>query len=124
MTDPRASTALRHLALDDPRPGRWRWSVLEPEASGRVRLPAPALEVLGERPAVWAQIHGEVLLLGTDQGPGSRVGVDRRGRLYLPVWLRRPAVLVAAIPVEGLVLVADAALLDPVGERLLAEVRR
>lgn len=123
MTDPRASTALRYLPLDDPPSGRWHWAIIEPEPSGRVRLPAPAIEVLGGR-SVLARIRGEVLVLGPDEGPGCRVGIDRRGRLYLPVWLRRPAVLVATTPAERLVIVVDAAALDPVGDRLIAEAQR
>lgn len=123
MTDPRASTALSHLPLDDPPPGRWQWAVLEPEASGRVRLPTAAFQVLDGMPA-WARIHGEVLVLGTDCARGRRVGVDQRGRLYLPVWLRRAAVVVATAPAEGLVLVTDAVVLDAVGDRLLAEMQR
>lgn len=124
MTDPRASTALRHLHLDDPPPGCWRWAVLEPEPSGRARLPPAALEVLSDGPSLRARVHGQALLLSANHGPGRRIGVDCRGRLYLPVWLRRPAVAVATSSAEGLVLVVDAVLLDPVGDRLLAEVRR
>jgi hypothetical protein len=124
MTDPRTSTALRSLSLDDPPQGRWRWAVAEPERSGRVRLPAHAVGVLGEAPAVWARIHGDALQLSPEAGRGRRIGIDGRGRLYLPVWLRRPAVLVATAPAHGLVLAVDAALIDPVADRLLAEVQR
>lgn len=122
MTDPRASTALRHLPLGDAPPSRLAWSVHSPDPSGRLQLPAAAVELLGTGPA-HARVLDGVLVLREIDGPGRRIGIDRRGRLYVPVWLRRPALVVVADPAHSVVVIADVGVLDPVGERLLRAVR-
>lgn len=122
MTDPRISAALRHLPLDAPPPNGLVWSVVSPDPTGRVQLPAAVADLLGTGPARARVIDG-VLVLGELEGPGPCIGIDRRGRLYLPVWLRRPALVVVADAGRGVVVLADVAVLDAVGERLLQGVR-
>lgn len=122
MTDPRASTALRSLPVDDAPLSRLAWTVLSPDPSGRVQLPAAVVDLLGTGPS-HARVVDGVLVLSEIEGPGRRIGVDRRGRLYLPVWLRRSALVVLADPGHRVVVVADVAVLDAVGERLLWAVR-
>lgn len=63
-----------------------------------------------------------VLVLGEVKGPGRRIGIDRRGRLYVPVWLRRSALVAVADPHDGVVVLADIGVLDPIGEQLLRGV--
>ena len=59
MHDPRISTALRQLADlgDAPAPPGWSWAVVGLERIGRVRLPAPAIQVLALNAGdvVWAR---------------------------------------------------------------------
>jgi hypothetical protein len=69
-----------------------------------------------------ARVVDGVLVLGEVEGPGRRIGIDRRGRLYVPVWLRRPALVVVADRGDGVVVLADVAVLHAVGERLLRAV--
>ena len=117
MTDPRASSALAHLPLDEAPPTRWAFAIVAPDPSGRVQLPSAALDALATGPGR-ARMAGGVLVLGRGDGAGRPIGIDRRGRCYLPVWVRQPAVLVATDAATGVVLVADAAVLDPIGDRL------
>ena len=52
--------------------------------------------------------------------------VDVRGRIYLPVWLRRHPGFLVGTHVEGkaaAVVVVPAALFDAIGDRLLERVR-
>ena len=121
MTDPRTSTALRHLPLDDPPPNRLVWSVVSPDPSGRVQFPAEVVDLLGTGPR-HARVVDGVLVLDHVEGPGRHIGIDKRGRLYVPVWLRRPALVVVADPGDGVVVLADVAVLYAVGERLLRAV--
>jgi len=119
MTDRRASTALTHLRLDDPLPPRLMWAILSPDPSGRVQLSAAVARALGSN-VVRARAVDGVLVLGRAAGEGGRhLGIDRRGRLYVPAWLRRPALVAVADPADGVVVVADVAVLDAVGDRLL-----
>lgn len=69
-----------------------------------------------------ARVVDGVLVLGQVEGPGRHVGIDERGRLYVPVWLRLPALVVVADPGDGVVVLADVAVLYAVGERLLLAV--
>jgi len=118
MTDPRTSTALRHLPLDGSPPSSLVWSVVSPDPSGRVQLPPAVVDVLGTG-RVHARVMDGGLVLGVAEGPGRRIGIDRRGRLYVPVWLRRPALMVVADPGLGVVVLADVVVFDAVAERLL-----
>jgi hypothetical protein len=71
----------------------------------------------------YARVVDGVLVLSEAEGPGRRIGIDRRGRCYMPVWLRRPALVVVADLSDGAVVIADVAVLATVGERLLQAVR-
>jgi len=124
MHDPRISTALRQLVDlggDEPSRGRWSWAIVGLERIGRVRLPAPAIEVLGVSAGgeVWARSSRLALIVRT-QGPGAAVAVDGRGRMFLPVWLRQAAgparqLLVGTEAAQGLV-VAAVGVLDGIGD--------
>jgi hypothetical protein len=129
MPDLRSSTALRQLADlgQDPVPPRWSWAVRTWEPGGRIRLPAPALAVLGHQRGVARTVHGVcrrtglVLDATRTDGPGFVVGPD--GRLLLPAWLRRTAersLLVGAEAARSLVVVAPASVLDAIGDLLAA----
>lgn len=58
------------------------------------------------------------------EGRGRRITVDRRGRLYVPAWLRQGArtwLLVGTQAAASIVVVAPRSLLDGLGDRLLGE---
>lgn len=126
MTDPRASTALRHLTLEALGPPRWSWAVAELPGTGRLRLPDVAREVLDytDGGLVSALAHGDVLIVRPLEGTGRRLRVDGRGRIYVPRWLRsHDGLLIGALRAERLVLVAPSRVLDAVGDRLLGSIR-
>jgi hypothetical protein len=71
-------------------------------------------------------VRGDTLLLRPDLGDGRSMTVDGRGRIYLPVWLRRhPGFFIGTHTLSGdpAVVVAPAALFDGIGDELLARVR-
>jgi len=108
----------------------WRWSAAEPEPSGRLLLPSAARRALGadsvEAHAVSGVVRGDMLVLRPHHADGRSVTVDGRGRIYLPVWLRRhPGFLVGThtTPDDAAVVVVPAFLFDAVGDQLLERVR-
>jgi bifunctional DNA-binding transcriptional regulator/antitoxin component of YhaV-PrlF toxin-antitoxin module len=127
MTDPRTSTALRHLDLPGPLEPAWDWDVVRVGAAGRIRLPDAAREVLGATDGptpVVVFANGDALLVRAAPEAGRPRTVDGRGRLYIPRWLRsHPALVVGTGVALRLVLLAPVQLLDPIGERLCGSAR-
>src|SRR4051794_10886912 len=126
MHDPRHSTALRQLAGlgQEPEPPRWAWAVVAVEPTGRLLLPAAARDALGardgERVAVSGLTRGDVLALRPG-GPGRRLQVARRGRVYVPRWLRECAgsrLVVGARQADRTVVVTSTAVFDRLGDLL------
>ncbi len=108
----------------------WRWSAAEPEPSGRLQLPPVARRALvGEAStglAVSGVVRGDTLVLRSEPTAGRSMTVDGRGRIYLPVWLRRhPGFLIGAHADgdDASVVVVPAVLFDAIGDRLLERVR-
>lgn len=108
----------------------WRWSAAEPEPSGRLQLPAIARRILeaddAEARAVSGAVRGDTLILRPGTTSGRARTVDVRGRIYLPVWLRRhPGFLIGTHtrPDDPAVVIAPAALFDTFGHQLLARER-
>jgi DNA-binding transcriptional regulator/RsmH inhibitor MraZ len=89
---------------------------------GRISLPAAARELLSGGRVRARSRHGALFLQAG--GPGAIVTVDGRGRLVVPMWLRRAAVtgelLVGTHRDPDLVVVVPAAVLDESGDRLIA----
>lgn len=129
----RVSTAMRQLddlADDSPAP-RWEWSIVAVEKTGRISLPNSARSALGLAggPCAFAWIcHARSLVLrrgGPDRWDAFRA--DARGRLQIPVWLRRDdpdVLLVGALVDDGVVVVAGTGVLDAVGDSLLVGEER
>jgi bifunctional DNA-binding transcriptional regulator/antitoxin component of YhaV-PrlF toxin-antitoxin module len=108
----------------------WRWSAAESEPSGRLLLPAVARSVLGadaaEARVVSGAVRGDTLVLRPGTTSGRAMTVDVRGRIYLPVWLRRhPGFLIGTHtrPDDPAVVIAPAALFDSFGHQLLERDR-
>ena len=126
MHDPRNSTALRQLADlgPDPDPPRWRWGIVRPDPEGRLRLPAEARRALRFRPGHRHHVRGichRFALVARVDDAGASLVVDSRGRLTLPVWLRRGtdrALVVGSDAAATTVVVAPIAVLDRLGELL------
>ncbi|MGH9212469.1 MAG: hypothetical protein ACRD2C_17605 [Acidimicrobiales bacterium] len=127
MHPQRTSTALRQL--DDlgrePPPERWRWAVAKLQPIGRVALPPEARDAIGWSREETVVVRGRsrrLALVVRRDGPGAALGVDGRGRMYLPVWLRRgDAVLVGARVDATLVVIAPVGVLDGMGELVVGE---
>ena len=126
MRDLRNSTALRQLADlgTDPGPSPWAWAVVRVDPKGRVVLPADARIALGAPPGRQTSVHGichRVALVLSPDDAGAEMGVDTRGRLGLPAWLRRGPATAMVVGTRGdrpLVVVAPASVLDAVGDLL------
>ena len=107
----------------------WRWSAAEPEPSGRLLLTPVARRVLGAdggpSQPVSGSVRGDTLVLRPHHADGRAMTVDGRGRMYLPVWLRRqPGFLIGTNTTPDVaVVVVPAALFDAIGDQLLARVR-
>ncbi|MGH9156333.1 MAG: hypothetical protein ACRD1K_10985 [Acidimicrobiales bacterium] len=108
----------------------WRWAAAEPEPSGRLLLPSAARRCLGadssEARSVSGVVRGDTLVLRTGAGNGRSMTVDGRGRLYLPVWLRRHLGFLIGthiLPADPAVVIVPAAVFDAVGDQLLERVR-
>lgn len=122
MHDPRISTALRQLAdlRCEPDPPRWSWTITRPDPQGRLHLPNDARGPLGVQAGRRHELRGIgrhlALVLNVD-GDGVAVPVDTRGRLSLPMWLRRPPrpLLVGVDRDAHMVVVAPATVLDEIG---------
>lgn len=117
-------TALRQL--DDlgrePPLDRWRWATAKLQPIGRIALPAEARDALGWSPGETVDVRGRsnrlALVLRCD-GAGVALAVDGRGRLYLPVWLRRPDALLVGTRIDRpLVVIAPVGVLDGIGDLL------
>lgn len=124
----RTSTALRQLDdLGHQTPDRWRWAVTKLQPIGRIALPPDARQALAWIPGDTVEVHGRfgrlALVLRRD-GAGVALAVDGRGRLYLPVWLRRTdALLVGTRADRQLVVVAPVGVLDGIGDLLAGDER-
>lgn len=108
----------------------WRWSAAEPEPSGRFLLPGAARRLLGADAAgshpVSGVVRGDTVVLRPDTQDGRSMTVDGRGRIYLPVWLRRHSDFLIGThddPTDAAVVVVPAALFAAVGDQLLERVR-
>ncbi|MGI8662239.1 MAG: hypothetical protein ACR2LQ_03395 [Acidimicrobiales bacterium] len=128
MPNLRNSTALRQLADlgHEPDPPVWDWAVTRLEPSGRILLSVSARAVLGalfdHRVDVWGRCRDATLVLGKEAS-GRRLSIDGRGRLYVPMLLRRgpvPWLLVGANVADSIVVVAPISVLDGLGEQLAA----
>lgn len=110
-----------------PEAVRWRHWIAGVDAVGRVRLPAEVRPAADDPPEL-AAVSGDRVVLLRRHGRGSVRRIDRRGRVTLPVWLRRlvgpdGAVLISAsVPDAATVVVTRAAVLDAVVDGLAAEV--
>lgn len=130
MNRPRTPpAALPDLTGEPVARSPWRWSAAELEPSGRLLLPAVARRVLGadstEAHAVTGIARGDSLVLRPHAQGGRRMRIDGRGRIYLPVWMRRhPGFLIGTHPAdEPAVVIVPAALVDAIGDQLLERVR-
>lgn len=107
----------------------WRWSAAEPEPSGRLLLPRVARHVLGaddaETCVVSGTVRGDTLVLRPKAADGRTMTIDGRGRIYLPVWMRRhPGLLIGThAPDEPAVVIVPASVFDAMGDQLLERVR-
>ena len=131
---PPAALSLLHEVGGEPPPPRWRWrwSIVTPEFTGRVMLPVEARRVLGVVAGggvtVRARCRGVALQLRSG-GAGVALGIDGRGRMVVPVWLRRaagsPGSVLVATRLGGapVVLVAPIGVLDGLGDVLVGEGR-
>jgi hypothetical protein len=108
-------------------PARWQHWVIEMERTGRVTLPAAARCVAEGLTVLRATSRDDALVLRRD-GLGAPTQLDGRGRLLVPVWLRRAAertrsVLVAARrPDAAVVVIAPTSVLDGAVDELCGEV--
>ncbi len=110
----------------------WRWAAVEPEPSGRLLLPVAARRVLGtdsdagQPGAVSGTVRGDTLVLRPGTNSGLAMTLDGRGRIYLPVWLRRHAgffIGTHATADDPAVVIVPASLFDAVGDQLVERVR-
>jgi hypothetical protein len=94
------------------------------EPSGRLRLPIEACRALGASPGARAAARGvchPTVLVLRSTGGGRSLTIDGRGRLYVPVWLRRghaTHLVVGTQPATSTVAVARTSLLDALGDQL------
>lgn len=131
MNRPRTPpAALPDLTGPTVAASQWRWAAAEPEPSGRLLLPSAARRCLvadsSQARSVSGVVRGDTLVLRTGAGNGRSMTVDRRGRLYLPVWLRRHhgfLIGTHTAPDDPAVVIVPAALFDAVGDQLLERVR-
>lgn len=131
MPDPRNSSALRQLPdLDlDPDPPRWVWAVAHLDPAGRIGLPLEARMALGAQPDRRTEVRGichRVALVLRAGGTGAPLGVDSRGRLCVPAWLRREPVASLVVGTHhdaALVMVAPTTVLDALGDVLAGQPR-
>lgn len=66
------------------------------------------------------RVDGDALVLRAGAGVGRNLVVDRRGRLYVPVWLRRHhRVLIGACSTGAAVVIVPSELLDITGDQIL-----
>lgn len=71
-------------------------------------------------------VRGNTLVLRPEAMDGRSMTVDGRGRIYLPMWLRRhPGFLVGThtAPEDPAVVIVPAALFDAMGDQLLERAR-
>jgi hypothetical protein len=131
MHDLTNSTALRQLADLGRQPdrSRWAWTIARPDPQGRLRLPGEARHVLGVEGGRRAVVRGvchRVALVVAAAGVGAPLVVDSRGRLGLPVWLRRGpsgALVVGTDVGARLAVIASASVLDGLGDLLVGASR-
>ena len=123
--NPRTPPVLPDLTAGQPPGSSWRWIAASLEPSGRVLLRAEVRHALGATPGQATRVSGvacgEALVLrpaGADRG--RAMTVDRRGRIYLPVWLRRyPSFLIGIRTVgDPVVVVVPASVLDAMGDQI------
>jgi hypothetical protein len=90
-------------------------------------LPVEARQVVADTALVRLSSRGDVVVLRRE-GIGAATVVDRRGRMRLPVWLRRQIVTAGAAfvaarrPDASTVVVTPVAGLDDVADALVGEV--
>lgn len=128
MNHHRLPPVLRQLTEPVAAESRWRWSTARIDPSGRLLLSVEARRVLGAEPGTPTVVSGRVeqdaLVLRAGPGAGRDLVVDRRGRLYVPVWLRRHhTVLIGACDTRAAVVIVSSGLLDVTGEAILERVR-
>lgn len=131
MNRPRTPPSVLPALTGEPvARSQWRWSAAEPEPSGRLLLPAAARRALGadatEARVVSGVVRGDTMVLRPGTTSGRAMTVDVRGRIYLPVWLRRHRGFLIgthSIPDDHAVVIVPAALFDSIGDQLLGRVR-
>lgn len=128
MPDPRTSTALRQLADigSAPDPPAWSWGVVRLEPCGRLLLSPEARTVLGALRGQVLDVRGlcgPTALVLRPAGRGRTISIDRRGRIYVPMWLRRsPSYLIGTRDEDpATVVVAPATVLDDLGDDLAGQ---
>jgi hypothetical protein len=128
MHDPRTSPALRTLAdlTAAPPQRRWSWSIGRLDDAGRVSIGRDAVDALAPGPLTMSWHHLALLVEPADGSAATApVVVDGRGRLTVPVWLRRrqPEVLVGLDTIGPRLLVAPVEVLDRLGDVLAGDFR-
>jgi integrase len=115
------SAALPDLTGPPVTASPWRWSAAEPEPSGRLLLPTAARRVLGvdgdRSRTVSGVVRGDTLVLRPHQAGGRAMTIDGRGRIYLPVRLRRhPGIVIGSHtdPDDPVVVIVPAAWIDEI----------
>ena len=132
MNRPRPSSAALPDHTGPPvKASPWRWAGAEPDPSGRLQLPPPARRALADdaRGAIEVDgvVRGDTLVLRPGTVAGRDMTVDARGRIYLPLWLRRHSCFLIGThnrdAGEVAVVVVPAVLFDTIGDRLLKRIR-
>ena len=126
----RPRTPLAALTGPPVTASSWRWAAAEPEPLGGLLLPSAARRSLGadssDARSVSGVVRRDTLVLLVVAGNGRSMTVDSRGRIYLPVWLRRHRGFLIGthtLPADPAVVIVPAALFDAMGDQLLERVR-
>ena len=127
----RSSTALCQLAdfSDAPVRSAWCWAVVALEPSGRLLLPGEARIALNSQAGVSVEVSGVChrdTFIVRGGGNGRRLTIDRRGRLYVPAWVRRgdiASLIVGTRNVDQTVVIIATSVLDHVGDDLIGGSR-
>ena len=99
------------------------------ESSGRLLLPGEARIALNSQAGVSVEVSGVChrdTFIVRGGGNGRRLTIDRRGRLYVPAWVRRgdiASLIVGTRNVDQTVVIIATSVLDHVGDDLIGGSR-